>query len=434
MQASQTVACDSKCSETCLKDLDEALLTAIVARLPSPASFAATSRTCAAAASSDLAREAWFARFWWEVNSENSTSLPAVHGLLLWGRARGAEVTALARSVAVALAASPTEAAHAQPGLKQLLEDAPTLLSAGEHGALTLLERAAAPHATPLLLLAAAAGGHPRLLALLQDRALAQYAQAQRAWVAERHSRAGSTPHGTASMAWRRLQRTLEVPQRGLLVELLRPCLIAAASAGSSPCLAVMLCQLDVCDLRMGPVRLDLLVAAAESALAAGATCCLPQLVAALEAPPRPSRVRRHRAAARTSASSEQEQQQQHPCAQQQQQALQATIQQQQQQGGDSSAVSCAPVLQQPDPPPPPQAPRRSVQECMLLSRYCLVAAASNGAAATLRFALANTEPGARTQQLPAALNAAGCAGHVAALKQLLGLPEVSQRPLEVCR
>ncbi|KAF6263972.1 hypothetical protein COO60DRAFT_266104 [Scenedesmus sp. NREL 46B-D3] len=78
---------------------------------------------------------------------------------------------------------------------------------------------------------------------------------------------------------------------------------------------------------------------------------------------------------------------------------------------------------------------RQLQQRLICSSRYCLVAAAGSGNAQLLSELLQNMPQGSGllvTQQLPAALQAAGRRGHVAALQVLLELQEMSARPLQL--
>jgi hypothetical protein len=174
----------------------------------------------------------------------------------------------------------------------------------------------------------------------------------------------------------------------------LQSAIITAAAAGQRQSLALLLQQLSVTACRNNAEQLDLLCSAMESAAAAGSQACLDILWKSRSQP----------AAANTSCSS----------AIKEGQQLTAQLQQVKLAAGNLHG-------------------RQLQQRLLCSSRFCLVAAAGSGNAQLLSKLLQEVPQGVLvTQQLPAALQAAGKQGHVAALQVLLEQQEMSSRPLQV--
>jgi hypothetical protein len=181
----------------------------------------------------------------------------------------------------------------------------------------------------------------------------------------------------------------------------LQSAVVSAAAAGQAHSLALLLRQLTNAGCRNISEQVDLACSAMEAAAAAGSSACLQLLWNG-----RPPAPLSHCSCSSSSSSGIDR-------LQEEQQLVTATLQQLQ--------LERCNLLQ---------------QHLLCSSRYCLVAAASSGNAQLLQGLLQNMPQGSGllvTQQLPAALQEAGKRGHVAALQLLLGLQEISSRPLQVC-
>jgi hypothetical protein len=409
-----------------LLDLDEIVLCHIIARLPEPACFAQTCKGLLHASRNPLCRQLWFNRYGSDPNISHARHI--TYACLSWrGLTADSTPQQLVQFLLSSIQASPSARQQHQEQLKQ----ASSLSKAGQWLQLLCL---LAPRWQHLLLSAAAAHHSGVLAALLQDLPASKQTAAAPAGPScsahgDHHQLTGHVIEPPASLssssssnsqqpsdAYQQQQEQQATAKQPLFTtalpsalrlptyqhDQLQSAVVSAAAAGQARSLALLLRQLTNAACRNNSEKVDLMCSAMEAAAAAGSSACLDVLWGGQTAAPLA-----HRSCSSTSSSDR---------LQEEQQLVTAQLQQLQLGVGTLQG-------------------RQLQQRLLISSRYCLVAAASSGNAQLLQGLLQNMPQGSGllvTQQLPAALQEAGKRGHVAALLVLLGLQEISSRPLQV--
>jgi hypothetical protein len=383
-----------------LSDLDEAVLIHILACVPDPHALACTCRALHDASATGLCRQLWFARWW--PDHPVARERPLVLAALSWRGARRApeapsngssSTAALVQLLRGTLRLLGGSCGHLPPSAQQQLQ---LQTSLSPDARLQLLQQLT-PWAEHLLLPAAAGSGHTELLRQLLADGAAASAAARAAGVAQ--GRVGRS----RQRCWLQRRLPAELGLQACQHDVLQSAILAAARGGARGCLALLVQQL-LASLRQPLVKLDLLLASAEAAAAAGHLACLQLIWGVLGAACTP-----HQHGGCDSCAEPEE------LAGRGWHEVLARF-----------ARELGPALQEVQPP------SRLAWLASRGSAFLLVAASASGSCAVLDTVLQQLQPRAVKQQLPAALAAAGQRGHLAVLQQLLALPDMSARPLQV--